>query len=73
MAKNGRKNNSVSIWKKYLLSVKEAASYFGIGGHKLIQIINDNKTGDYFLWNGAHFKIKRRLFEKYLNSIQTIE
>ncbi len=65
-------SNYVPIWEKYLLSVKEATSYFGIGDNKLRQIINDNKTADYLIWNGTHSKIKRRLFEKYLDSIQTI-
>lgn len=34
--------NTVPIWEKYSLKVKEAAEYFGIGENKLRDIANDN-------------------------------
>lgn len=65
-------NNEVSISEKYALSIKEATLYFGIGDNKLRQIINDNKTADFVLWIGTHYKIKRRLFEQFLDKALTI-
>ena len=34
----------IPIWKKYTLSVEEAAVYFRIGENKLRSLINENKS-----------------------------
>ena len=50
----------VPIWQKELLSVKEAAAYFGIGENK-IRVDNP-----YVLWVGNKRMIKRKLMESYI-------
>lgn len=40
---------NIPIWRKYTLSIEEAAAYFRIGEHKLRRIINENKNADYLL------------------------
>lgn len=60
------------IWRKYALTVSEASVYFGIGEKRIRQIIEDNPYEDFILEIGSHVKIKRELFEKYLNSMNSI-
>ena len=62
------KNSSVPTWEKYALSIEEAAEYFHIGEKKLYNVVNANKSAAYLLWIGNRVLIKRELFEKQLNS-----
>lgn len=62
----------VPVWKKYALTVYEAAEYFGIGEKKLRRIIQDNRYAEYLLWIGSRVEIKRELFEKYLDDIISV-
>ena len=62
----------IPIWRKYTLTVEEAAAYFRIGEHKLRNIINENKNADYLLWNGNRVQIKRVKFEKYVDTLEAI-
>ena len=59
------KTYEIPIWRKYTLSVEEAAMYFRIGENKLRSLINEDKNADYLLWNGNRFKSN----ELNLNSI----
>ena len=59
--------NTIPVWKKYSLSIQEAAEYYGIGEKRLRQIITDNPCADFILEIGSHVRIKRLLFEKYLD------
>ena len=63
---------NIPIWRKYTLSIEEAAAYFRIGEHKLRNIINENKNADYLLWNGNRVQIKRVKFEKYVDALEAI-
>ena len=63
----------IPIWRKYTLSIEEAAAYFRIGEHKLRRIINENKNADYLLWNGNRVQIKRVKFEKYVDTLEAIQ
>ena len=47
----------IPIWQKYTLSVQEAAEYFGFSDE------HDN----FILWNGTRPRIKRQLFEKFVD------
>ena len=62
----------IPIWRKYTLSIEEAAAYFRIGEHKLRNLINENKNADYLLWNGNRVQIKRVKFEKYVDTLEAI-
>lgn len=55
------------IWTKYSLNVEEAAAYYGIGIKKIYAIIRDNPNADFLLEVGTHYRIKRILFEEFLN------
>ena len=62
----------ILFWNKYTLSVEEAAAYFRIGENKLRNIIAENKTTQFILWNGNRPQIKRQLFEQYIDKIDTL-
>lgn len=62
----------VPIWEKYSLSIEEAAAYFRIGENSIRQILNENPDADFWFWNGNRKQIKRKLFEKYMDSLHEI-
>jgi len=64
--------NEVPIWKKYSLNVEEAATYYGIGVKKIYEIIHNNPDADFLLEIGVHYRIKRILFERFLDDATTI-
>lgn len=62
----------VPIWEKYSLTIEEAAAYFRIGENSIRDIIKDNPDADFWFMNGNRKQIKRKLFEKYMDSLQVI-
>lgn len=67
-----RNRVSIAISDRYTLSVEEAAAYFRIGENKLRRLINDNQNADFILWNGNRPQIKRKIFERYIDKLNTI-
>lgn len=63
--------NSVPIWEKANLNLEEAAAYFGIGINKLRDMTNENNC-PFVLRNGNKRLIKRRAFERFLDSSYSI-
>ena len=61
------KDNNVPIYKKYLLSIKEASEYFGIGETKLREIMALDYVADCIVNNGSRILIKRVKFEKFID------
>ena len=59
------------IWEKINLTIKEAAALFGIGEKKIIELTNDENC-PYVLYNGSKRLIKRKKFEKYLETAFSI-
>lgn len=55
----------IPLWRKYTLSVQEAAKYFQIGDKKLKKLIEKNPDAEFILWNGSRPQIKRKLFEQF--------
>lgn len=58
--------------EKCLLSTTEASHLFGIGQHRLREIIRDDYDCTYHLMIGRVIKIKRKSFEEYLMKVQQI-
>lgn len=54
-------------WNKFTFSVQEASEYFGLSDKKLRKLIDENENADFILWNGSRPRIKRTLFEQYVN------
>lgn len=58
--------------EKILLSITEASHLFGIGQHRLREIVRDDYDCIYHLTVGRVIKIKRKPFEEYLSKVQQI-
>jgi excisionase family DNA binding protein len=57
----------IPVWEKYVLTIKEASAYFGIGEHKLRSLIDENGQEDFILRTGRYTRIKRKAFEQYID------
>lgn len=57
----------VPILEKANLTFEEAAAYFGIGINKLRDLTSSDNC-PFVLWVGTKRLIKRRMFEKYLET-----
>lgn len=57
---------------KVLLFIKEASDLFGIGQHRLRDIVRDDYECKYHLTIGRVIKIKRPSFERFINDVEQI-
>ena len=62
----------VPIWEKYTLTIEEAARYFRIGEKKLRKLAEENPDANWLIMNGNRIQIKRRQFEKVIDSLDVI-
>ena len=62
---------TVPIWEKANLSLEEAAAYYGIGINR-IRALTDTDDCPYVLWVGNKRLIKRKSFEKYLETLYSV-
>ena len=62
----------IPIWQKANLNFEEAAAYFNIGSNKLRELAKDDAFKPYFLCIGNRRLIKRKMFEKHLESIMVL-
>lgn len=60
------------IWEKYTLTVEEAAKYFRIGETKLRKLADENPSANWLMINGNRIQIKRKQFEKWIDSLDAI-
>lgn len=60
------------VWKQYTLSIEEASKYFGIEEKKLYRLAEENPKASWFFKNGLHIQIKRKQFEKIVDTLDTI-
>lgn len=64
--------NDVPIWEKYTLTIEEAAKYFRIGEKKLRKLAEENPDANWLIMNGNRIQIKRKQFEKIIDSLDVI-
>ena len=62
---------SVTNDQKANRTLEQAASYYGIGINKL-RALTDTEHCPYVLWVGSKRLIKRKAFEKYLESLYSV-
>lgn len=62
----------VPIWEKYTLTIEEAAKYFRIGEKKLRKLAEENPDANWLIMNGNRIQIKRKQFEKIIDSLDAI-
>jgi hypothetical protein len=62
----------IPYWERYMLTIREAAEYFHIGEKKMRQIVEDYEGADFIIMNGNRAMIKRKNFERFLDSATAV-
>lgn len=70
--KTMEEKNFVPVSEKFCLTLQEASGYFNIGEKKMRQISNEHLDDGFVLQNGVKILIKRKQFEKFLESVTSI-
>ena len=65
-------NTDVPIWEKYTLTVEEASKSFRIGEKKLRKLAEENLYAGWVIVNGNRIQIKRKQFEKIIDTLDEI-
>ncbi|HDE7337672.1 TPA: excisionase [Staphylococcus aureus] len=66
------KQTDIPIWERYTLTIEEASKYFRIGENKLRRLAEENKNANWLIMNGNRIQIKRKQFEKIIDSLDAI-
>ena len=62
----------IPVWRRYTLTIEEAAGYYHIGEGKLRMLIDQNPHEDFYVMNGNWALIKREKFERYLDQATAV-
>ena len=65
-------NTDVPIWERYTLTIEEASKYFRIGENKLRKLAEENINSGWVIMNGNRVQIKRKQFEKIVDTLDVI-
>lgn len=65
MNDNKAAKNELPLSEKYMLSINEAATYFGIGVKKMRRLAEENR-GRLSVYSGNRYLINRAKFENFL-------
>ena len=57
----------IPVWKRYALTITEAANYYHIGEAKLRILVDNHPDADFAIQNGNRILIKRKKFEQFLD------
>lgn len=63
---------TVALENKVLLNIKEASDLFGIGQHRLREIVHDDFGNKFHLMLGRTIKIKRKQFEEFVERVEQL-
>ena len=66
------KQTDIPIWERYTLTIDEASKYFRIGENKLRRLAEENKNANWLIMNGNRIQIKRKQFEKIIDTLDAI-
>lgn len=66
------KQTDIPIWERYTLTIEEASKYFRIGENKLRRLAKENKNANWLIMNGNRIQIKRKQFEKIIDTLDAI-
>ena len=67
MERKEMQSDTIPVWKRYALTITEAAEYYHIGENKLRMIADEHPQADFIIMNGNRILIKRQKFEEYLD------
>lgn len=66
------KQTDIPIWERYTLTIEAASKYFRIGENKLRRLAEENKNANWLIMNGNRIQIKRKQFEKIIDTLDAI-
>ncbi|HEU0608473.1 TPA: excisionase [Streptococcus pneumoniae] len=66
------KQTDIPIWERYTLTIEEASKYFRIGENKLRRLAEENKNANWLIMTGNRIQIKRKQFEKIIDTLDAI-
>lgn len=66
------KQTDIPIWERYTPTIEEASKYFRIGENKLRRLAEENKNANWLIMNGNRIQIKRKQFEKIIDTLDAI-
>lgn len=66
------KQTDIPFWERYTLTIEEASKYFRIGENKLRRLAEENKNANWLIMNGNRIQIKRKQFEKIIDTLDAI-
>ena len=66
------KKTDIPIWDGYTLTVEEGSKFFRIGENKLRRLAEENKNANWLIMNGNRIQIKRKQFEKIIDTLDAI-
>lgn len=66
------KQTDIPIWERYTLTIEEASKYFRIGENKLRRLAEENKNANWLIMNGNRIQIKRKQFDKIIDTLDAI-
>jgi hypothetical protein len=60
-------DSTIPVWKRYTLTINEAAEYYHIGETKLRNLVDSYPDAGFAILNGNRVLIKRFKFEQFLD------
>lgn len=66
------KKEMIPVWKRYVLTIEEAANYYHIGENKLRMIADEHPEADFVIMNGNRILFKRQKFEEFLDNATVV-
>lgn len=57
---------------KYCMTIEEAGEYFCIGQNRLRKILKEHPKSNLYFMNGKKYIIKRKQFEKFVDTLEVI-
>lgn len=66
------KRDMIPVWKRYVLTIEEAANYYHIGENKLRMIADEHPEADFVIMNGNRILFKRQKFEEFLDNATVV-
>ena len=72
MERDISQGNIIPVWKRYVLTIEEAANYYHIGENKLRSIADEHTNSDFIIRNGNRILFKREKFEMFLDGATVV-
>ena len=70
--KNNEQTIIIPVWRRYTLTIEEAAGFYHIGENKLRSLIDEHPHENFYVMNGNRVLIKRAKFEEYLEQATAV-